>query len=80
MSQRDISAPMCANCGCQRITYQGSDGKRQMVLLFAVPADAPLDDDSIKRYGTQFALSVARTLREERRRRDGELPTLIVTR
>ena len=72
----NISKAQCGSCGNDRITYNDGDGTH-LVLTFAIPVDAPLDDRDIKRYGTQFAVQVANALLRERERRGFRVPTII---
>jgi hypothetical protein len=53
MANAKISTPICARCKHERIIYKESD-KTHILLPFALPADAPLDDESIKRYIVEF--------------------------
>lgn len=72
----DLSKPHCARCGHEGITYKDGD-KTHIVLPFAIPADAPLDDESMAMYVTSFGAVIVEALDRLRKER-GYRPSIIV--
>jgi hypothetical protein len=68
-----LSTACCANCGGTRIVYKTreDDGneKVHLVIPFAVPADTPLDDASIKKMGLMFSMEAVGAMLAERKHR-----------
>lgn len=60
----------CAKCGGTNITYKDAGSETQfLVVPFAIPAGAPLDDRAIQRYAMEHAAHLTRTLMEHRKER-----------
>ena len=66
MATKDLSHMVCQRCKHDRFSYEGHEGKH-IIMPFAIPADSPLDDESIKKFAVMFADMVTRTLREHRK-------------
>lgn len=63
--------PVCARCGHDRLTYRESKDKEHILLPFGIPSDAPLDDESIKRYVVDYMTMAVKMLHEIRTTRKG---------
>jgi hypothetical protein len=68
-----LSTACCANCGNTRIVYKtredGEQEKVHLAVIFAVPADTPLDDVSIKKLGLMFSMEAVAAMLAERKKR-----------
>lgn len=76
-----LSTACCANCGGTRIVYQtkedNSHEKQHLVIPFAVPADTPLDDATIKKLGLMFSMEAVGAMMAERKRRGSSRPVIV---
>jgi hypothetical protein len=69
----------CAKCGGTSLTYQDAGSETTfLVVPFAIPAGAPLDNNAIQRYAMEHAAHLSRILMAHREGR-GWTGGLIVT-
>ena len=61
-----ISKQVCCRCKGDRFEYEGMEGAH-IIMPFAIPANSPLDDESIKKYAAMVADFITKTLREHRK-------------